>query len=205
MIKTVIFDFGNVIGFFSHRLASRRLAAFAGVPEEEMHRYLFGGDLEIEFDSGRVSAPLLLKQVRERFAFRCGDEVLGEAFADIFRPNSEVCRLVPRLKPSHRLLLASNTNELHCRQFKQQFADTLKYFDALILSYEIGVCKPHAAFFEHCLRLADAASDQCLFIDDMAANVAGAISCGLQAIQYSSENNLSARLADLGISLDGQV
>ena len=205
MIKTVIFDFGNVIGFFSHRLASRRLATFASVPEDEIHGYLFGGDLETDFDSGRLSAPLLLKQVRERFAFRCGDEVLGNAFADIFRPNPEVCQLVPRLKPRHRLLLASNTNELHCRKFKQQFADTLKHFDALILSYEIGICKPHPAFFEHCLRLADAGPEQCLFIDDMAANIAGAISCGLQAIQYSSEDNLSARLADLGISLDGRA
>jgi putative hydrolase of the HAD superfamily len=99
--------------------------------------------------------------------------------------------------------LASNTNELHCRQFKHQFADTLKHFDGFIFSHEIGVCKPQPAFFKHCLALADAGPEQCLFIDDMGQNVAGALSCGLQAIQYSGQENLPARLASLGITLNG--
>ena len=30
MIKTVVFDFGNVIGFFDHRIASNRLAEHTG-------------------------------------------------------------------------------------------------------------------------------------------------------------------------------
>ena len=34
MIKTIIFDFGNVIGFFSHRLASARLAYLAATTPE---------------------------------------------------------------------------------------------------------------------------------------------------------------------------
>ena len=46
MIKTIVFDFGNVIGFFSHRLASGRLSYLAGVTPEAMHAYLFGGGLE---------------------------------------------------------------------------------------------------------------------------------------------------------------
>jgi putative hydrolase of the HAD superfamily len=203
MIKTIIFDFGNVIGFFSHRLTSQRWAAYADEPQEIIHAYLFGGELETGFDSGRLSAAQLLKQARERFSLRCTDEVLANAFADIFRPNLDVCELVPRLRPRYRLLLASNTNELHCRQFKHQFADTLKHFDGFIFSHEIGVCKPQPAFFKHCLALADAGPEQCLFIDDMGQNVAGALSCGLQAIQYSGQENLPARLANLGVTLKG--
>jgi putative hydrolase of the HAD superfamily len=204
MIKTIILDFGNVIAFFSHRLTSQRWAGYADASQEEIHGYLFGGNLEMDFDSGRLSSVLLLRQVRERFNFRCSDEALVEAFADIFRPNPEVCLLVPRLKPRYRLLLASNTNELHCRQFQQQFSDTLNYFDAFILSHEIGVCKPQPAFFQHCLNLANADPGECLFIDDMPQNVTGAHSCGLQAILYSSEENLPARLANLGVILEGE-
>jgi putative hydrolase of the HAD superfamily len=205
MIKTLIFDFGNVIGFFSHRLTSQRWAAYADVSQEIIHGYLFGGDLESGFDSGRLTAIRLLKQARERFNFRCSDEELIEAFANIFRPNSEACELVPRLKPQYRLLLASNTNEVHCRQFQRQFADTLKHFDGFIFSYQIGVCKPQPAFFQHCLELAHARPEACLFIDDMPQNVAGALGCGLQAIQYSGEPDLAARLTSLGVTLNGNA
>src|SRR5207244_2214206 len=96
------------------------------------------------------------------------------AFGDIFWPNDEVCALVPRLKERYRLLLGSNTTELHARRFRQQFADILGHLDALVLSYEVGARKPKAAFFEHCQRQAGCESHQCLFIDDLSANIEGA-------------------------------
>jgi putative hydrolase of the HAD superfamily len=199
MIKTIIFDFGNVIGFFSHRLSSARLAYLAGVAPEAMHAYLFGGGLEEDIDSGVISVEELLKKVRNRFQFRCSDESLELAFADMFWPNREVCELIPRLKSGYRLLLGSNTNELHTRRFKQQFADTLAYFDGLVLSYEIRICKPDARFFQHCQRLAQAEPAECLFIDDMPANIASAQAFGWNAIQYHDHQELIQRMSALGI------
>jgi putative hydrolase of the HAD superfamily len=199
MIKTIIFDFGNVIGFFSHRLSSARLAYLAGVTPEAMHGYLFGGGLEEDIDSGVISVEDLLKKVRNQFQFRCSNESLELAFADMFWPNREVCELIPQLKSRYRLLLGSNTNELHTRRFKTQFADTLTHFDALVLSYEIRICKPDARFFEHCQRLAQAEPAECLFIDDMAANIAGAEVFGWNAIQYHDHRELIQRMSVLGI------
>jgi putative hydrolase of the HAD superfamily len=202
VIKTIVFDFGNVIGFFSHRLSSARLAYLAGVTHEVMHAYLFGGGLEEDIDSGVISAQDLLKKVREKFTFRCGDESLELAFADMFWPNREVCELIPRLKPRYRLLLGSNTNELHTRRFRKQFIETLAHFDSLILSYEIRVCKPDARFFEHCQRLANAEPNECLFIDDMQDNVAGAQAFGWNAIQYRDYPDLIEQMSALGIDPD---
>ena len=199
MIKTIVFDFGNVIGFFSHRLASGRLSYLAGVTPEAMHAYLFGGGLEEDIDSGVISVADLLKKVREQFQFRCSDESLELAFADMFWPNRELCELIPRLKPRYRLLLGSNTNELHTRRFKKQFAETLAHFDSLVLSYEIRICKPDARFFEHCQRLAHAEPNECLFIDDMPANIAGAQAFGWNAIQYQAYADLVQQMSTLGI------
>jgi len=199
VIKTIVFDFGNVIGFFSHRLASARVAYFAGVTPEVMHAYLFGGGLEEDIDSGVISVADLLKKVREKFAFRCGDESLEFAFADMFWPNREICELIPRLKPRYRLLLGSNTNELHTRRFKKQFAETLVHFDSLVLSYEIRICKPDARFFEHCQRLAYADPNECLFIDDMPPNIEGARAFGWNAIQYQAYPDLILQMSALQI------
>lgn len=114
-----------------------------------------------------------------------------------------MCELVPQLRGRYRLLLGSNTTELHSRRFRQQFADVLSHLDALVLSYEIGARKPKAAFFEHCRRVAGCAPQECLFIDDLEANIAGARACGLQGIVYRSNANLREHLTRLGIVLNG--
>jgi len=202
MIKTIIFDFGNVIGFFSHRLASGRLAYYAGVPAETMHRFLFGGGIEDDIDAGKISVAELLSKVREKFSLRCTDEFLELALADMFWPNRQVCDLIPRLKPRYRLLLGSNTNELHTRRFKKQFAETLSHFDGLVLSYEIQICKPEARFFEHCQQLAQAEPGECLLIDDMPANIAGAQAFGWNGILYQDYSDLVGRMEALGIVPD---
>ncbi len=201
-IKTIVFDFGRVVSFFDHRLTISRLAAHAGLPAAEMHTQLFGGSLEDDYESGRIGTSEFLRRVRQICRLTCPDEIIAAAWADIFWPNEEVCALLPRLKPRYRLLLGSNTNELHARQFCGQFADWLRHFEALVLSHEIGVRKPGAGFFEHCLRLAECAPGECLFIDDLVANVAGARACGWQGIVYTSFPDLCQQLTALGIEDD---
>jgi putative hydrolase of the HAD superfamily len=202
-IKTIVFDFGRVVGFFDHHLTSRRLATYGGLPVEAFHHLLFGCSLEDDYESGRISTDEFLRHVRETCRLTCSDEIIAAAWADIFWPNSEVCALLPRLKPRYRLLLGSNTNELHARQFLQQFADWLRPFDRLVLSYEIGVRKPKAGFFEHCARLAECAPGECLFIDDLPANVAGARACGWQGIVYTNFTDFCKELIGLGILSGG--
>jgi glucose-1-phosphatase len=198
-IKTIAFDFGRVVGFFDHRLTTNRLAVSGGLAADEMHTYLFGGSLEDDYESGRISTGEFLKRARQTCRLSCSDDIIAAAWADIFWPNLEVCALLPRLKPRYRLLLGSNTNELHARHFCRQFADWLRYFDALVLSHEIGVRKPKAGFFEHCTRLAGCAPAECLFVDDLVDNVAGARACGWQGFVYTGFPDLCNQLTALGI------
>jgi len=201
--KTIVFDFGNVIGFFDHRRATRRLAKHTGLPEDILYRHFMDPELEDQYESGRITSADFLRRVRETIGLTCADELLGDAYSDIFWPNNEVCALVPQLKGRYRLILGSNTTELHSRRFRREFAETLNHFDALVLSHEIGVRKPKAGFFQHCQKLAAAAPEECLFIDDLESNVAGARSCGWQGIVYRSDDELPQRLAELGISVTG--
>ena len=193
-IKTIIFDFGNVIGFFDHRRITRRLAAETGVPEEFWQRHLLDAALEDDYESGRLSTADFLRRVRESTRLDIPEALLVEAYSDIFWPNLEVCDFVPKLKACYRLLLGSNTSELHARQFRRQFSETLRHFDALVLSYEIGARKPKAAFFEQCLRLAQGDAEECVFIDDLPRNVEGARACGIHGIVYQNFDDLKVQL-----------
>ena len=199
MIRAITFDFGKVIGFFDHRLTSQRLAPHSALPPGELHAQLYGGELEGAYERGRLSTAEFLALARERGRLSCPEEVVGTAWADIFWRNEDVIALLPRLKPHYRLLLGSNTNELHSRQFLRQFEDALTFFDHLVLSHQVGVRKPEPEFFRHCERLAGCPPSACLFIDDLPENVAGARACGWHGVVYTGIDQLRRDLADLGV------
>jgi putative hydrolase of the HAD superfamily len=203
-IKTIVFDFGNVLGFFDHRRTTERLAKHSLLPFEELHASLFGPRFEDGYESGQLSTSEFLQTACEICKLGCGPDVVAAAWADVFWPNESVCALPPLLKrQGYRILLASNTNELHANHFCRQFEQVFSHFDERVMSYEIGVRKPNAAFFVHCQTLAQCRPDQCLFIDDLPANIAGAQAHGWQGIVYTASTNLIDRLAKHGVRVNG--
>lgn len=200
-MKTIIFDFGNVVGFFDHMRTLRRLERHTDMPAEEMYRTIYASELEDAFESNRIDEHEFLRKFKEICRLRCDVNALHDACADIFWPNTEICDLIPRLKPRYQVLLGSNTNPIHSRRFREQFAEVFRHFDALVLSHEIGARKPNPAFFQHCQALAHGRADECLFIDDIAENVAGARRHGWQAIAYRPGDGLLSKMGEAGVEL----
>jgi putative hydrolase of the HAD superfamily len=201
MVQAILFDFGNVLGFFDHRRATRKLVAFTDLTEADLFVRLYDSALEDAFEAGRIEGPGFLREARARTGFRGTDDEFTDAFADIFTPNAEVCDLIPRLAGRYRLVLASNTNVLHAGNFLRSFADTLRHFQGIGLSYEAGARKPHPDFYAHCQRLAGVPKEECLFIDDIRLNVEGAEAFGFRAVQYTTTPNLLGRLRSVGIDV----
>lgn len=202
MLKAIVFDFGNVLAGIDYRRALTRLTRHTDLSAEDIVAAVIGKTLEDEYETGRINTAEFLAQIQTACCLRCTKDELAAAFVDIFVQHSEVCALVPRLKSRYKLLLGSNTNDLHAVAFKRDFAKTLAHFDALVLSHEIGVRKPRAAFFEHCQRLAGFAPHECLFIDDLPINVAGAEACGWHGIVFRGIDDLRNRLEGLGVNLN---
>jgi glucose-1-phosphatase len=203
-VRAVVFDFGNVVGFFSHRKATERLAPLAGVDADAFHAFVFGGRLEDDYESGRLTTAAFVEAVRGGCRLGCTDEAFAEAYGDIFWPNPGVCELLPALARRHTLLLLSNTNELHARRFRAQFADVLCHFGHLVLSHEVGARKPHPGIFRHAERLAGCHPGEMLFVDDLPANVEGARACGWHGIVYTGPEDLRRELAAHGVEVSGE-
>jgi putative hydrolase of the HAD superfamily len=198
-MRTIFFDFGNVVGYFDHRRAIRQFVPHCDLTEDAIYAALYGAELEDDFEAGRIGGEEFIRRACEAIGYRGSPEQFRTAFVDIFTPNPEVCALVPRLHPRHQLVLASNTNELHSAFFQRSFADVLRHFDALGQSFEAGARKPHPRFFAYCQALTDAPPHECLFIDDLPANVEGARAFGWHAIRYTTYPDLVRRLRELGI------
>lgn len=198
-IQTIVFDFGNVIGFFSHRKAAEQLAVYSPLSVEDILHHYLDADLEDDFESGRMSLVDFRSLVRQRCHARCTDAQLDLAIADMFTPNNEVCELIPSLKPRYRLVLLSNTNELHAAHFRRQFVETLAHFDALVLSHEVRMRKPCADIYAHCQKVAGSNPRHYLFIDDLPNNIEAARACGWQGIVYHRGLDLRREMHKLGV------
>jgi putative hydrolase of the HAD superfamily len=70
-------------------------------------------------------------------------------------------------------------------------------FDAWVISAEVGMRKPEERIFLHAAGLLGLPPKQCVFIDDIEANVAAAAAIGMVGVHHSEPAATAARIAAL--------
>jgi epoxide hydrolase-like predicted phosphatase len=73
-------------------------------------------------------------------------------------------------------------------------SDWHEMFDAVVISGEVGMRKPEREIFELTLERVGLPAGECVFIDDMAHNVAAAVRVGLAGIVHRSFEQTAAEL-----------
>ncbi len=200
-MRTIFFDFGNVVAFFDHKRAIAKLSRYTDMPPVELALVLYGGPTEDDYEAGKLSTAEYVRLGKRNGRLKCTDEEFLAAFVDIFWRNDEACDLIPRLKPRYRLVLASNTNEAHFARYTRQFADVLEYFDHLCPSFHAGARKPHPEYFAYCQRFAGADPHECLFVDDLPENVEAARRHGWAGVCYQERGRLAEQLRAAGVRI----
>ncbi len=198
-IKTVIFDFGNVVAFFDHSRAVARLAQYTDLPPVELALKLYGSPIEDAYERGAIDTEMYVRQATRNAHLSCTTEQFLAAFVAIFWRNLEVCELIPRLQSNYRIILASNTTRAHFEEYSKQFADVLRYFDHLGTSFDAGARKPEREFFAHVQRHAQAEPGECVFIDDLPTNVEAAEEFGWKGVVYRADGTLADKLRAAGV------
>lgn len=137
---------------------------------------------------------------RELYTTLCGNlgvELEYQEFLRIWvrllRANEEILPLVERLKSSHKLVLGSNTDEIHHTYCEQHIA-SMGHFDESFLSFQMGLLKPDPQFFLHILTKLGAAPSDCVFIDDTTENVEAARGVGMTGLQFTGNDDLQKSL-----------
>lgn len=202
MIRTLFFDFGNVLGFFDHLRAMRPLAAHSTLDPVTLEKKIYGGPEEDAYERGKLTTDEFTDFAMRAGGFTATREAFLFHFADIFSPNPDVCDLIPALGKHYRLVLASNTNEAHYAKYAVMFERELSHFAARCPSHWVGYRKPQAEYFHACQAVADAAPHECLFIDDLPLNIAAAeATVGWRGLLYRRGDRLRERLAECGLDV----
>jgi putative hydrolase of the HAD superfamily len=70
-------------------------------------------------------------------------------------------------------------------------------FDAVVISGEVGMRKPESRIFSHTVGLLGVEPGECVFVDDIAANIAAAEALGMTGIHHDDPAITAERLAQL--------
>ena len=205
MIKTFLFDLGNVLVNFSHERMFRQIGQLCGRSAAETKSLLLEGDLFLDFECGRLTEEEFADRLGRRVGTRLDPEELYRAGSDIFEANAKMPPILAGLRDEgYRLVLLSNTCISHFRFVKEHF-DVLEYFAEFVLSYEVGSIKPADEMFLAALEKIHCEPSECFYTDDIAENIAAGLRHGLQAEPFTSAAQLLERIRELGVDPDSTL
>jgi len=95
----------------------------------------------------------------------------------------DVALWLKRWKPRYSLGMLSDAMPSLIK-FMDQWG-LLSFFDATVISTQIGAIKPDPRMYETILQRLNADPADCLFVDDRAINLEGAIAAGMKAVQMA--------------------
>jgi putative hydrolase of the HAD superfamily len=164
----------------------------------------FGGDTRADDEfisetlyashTGKISssAPVFAKQ-------------LGVSVADWLQAitvdanDQQLLGYIKQLRATYKIGVLSNVGKDGLLRYFSQ-AELDEYFDAVVVSGEIGYAKPEPRAYEITAEHLGARMDECIFIDDREQYVEAARAVGMQAMLYTSftkfQKELEALLAD---------
>jgi HAD superfamily hydrolase (TIGR01509 family) len=188
MIKTIIFDFGNVFinldieGAVKHTFNAFKIDALS---EEMMAFNSF-------YEQGLISTEEFIEFYAENFPDISGEELIS--IWNFMLKDFPEYRLdfLKQLKDTskYKLILLSNTNELHIDWVKKNvpfYKAFQNCFDAFYLSHEINLRKPNRNIFDYVLNENNINANECLFIDDNKANCETAALLGIETWHINAD------------------
>ena len=189
-LKTVFFDLGNVLVFFSFPKMLDQIGNLSGMTSQRVKELLFDTNLRERYEKGQIGTNEVFKVFQSHAKGPCSLDEFKEAFCNIFTPNLELWSVVEELKAKGlRLILLSNTSEGHFEYCEKHFS-ILKLFNHKILSYKVGAWKPDEKIFKKALEVAQCLPEECLYIDDVPEFIESAAKLGLPGIVYQDTVNL---------------
>lgn len=193
---TVVFDLGGVLLDWNPRYLFHKLFADTAAMEDFLAN-VCTPDWNHRQDEGRTFAEAVAERTALFPEFAALIAAYDQRWDEMVRGTHEATvALLYRLKDRGVPLLALtnfSTEKLPLMRRRYDFFDC---FDGMVVSGEIGLTKPDQRIFAHLLQAYELRPTECLFIDDLPANVAAAQRLGMHAVRYTTADALARVLRD---------
>lgn len=196
-ITHILLDLGRVLVPINQHATFRAFGALGAQGLEDVLKDYLKLDVLRRFESGLCSSACFFQELRAYMPPGVNDEQLRNAWcAMVGHMSLRVVNLLRCLRPHYRVLMLSNTNELHINFLDEHLRtdfDGLQLsdlFDHLYLSHLIGALKPDPAIYQYVLRHENIQPSQALFIDDRIENIEGARGEGITSVHLTPDLSL---------------
>ncbi len=199
-VAALFWDVGGVIlsnGWDEHaRAEAVRRFSLDPIDYEQRHKRA-----EVELETGGIT----LETYLDRTIFFRERPFTREEFKDfMFAQSSEkkdTRVLLDELTATRRYFLATLNNEsLELNTYRIRKFDLTRNFVAFFASCYLRVRKPDPLIFRLALGITQRAPQECVFIDDRAANLEPAKAAGMRTILFQSAGQLRASLEESGVT-----
>lgn len=197
-IETVVFDLGGVLIDWSPEYVYKHI-----YPDPVQRQWFFDTicthEWNLQQDAGRSLAEATAEKIAEfpdyadqiRAFYGRWEEMLGDAIA----PTVDILR---RLREHNTVRLYALTNWSHeTFPVALERFDFLQWFEGIVVSGHEKTIKPLNEIYQILLSRYSIPASTAVFIDDNRDNVAGAIAAGMQALHFTSPEQLKSDLAPL--------
>lgn len=186
-MRHVIFDIGGVLIDYDFQRLARALAESTGADGARLPR-LFEKEVVEEVETGRTGP-------EEFFRRRMAPELPGlsyddwvAAWMDNYSVNEPGWALLEDARDAgHAVSVLSNLSPYNQVAIERKWPHFFRATHRNFYSYDLGFHKPDPDIYRAATRALEAEPADCLFLDDLAANVEGAREVGLQGLQFTND------------------
>lgn len=197
MIRNIIFDMGNVLIKFVPSQIVEELGLESKEDEELLLRTVFHSGEWHQTDLGAMTEIDLWNSVSQKLP----KHLLPYAYDIILEWDKDMVP-VPGMddfvrtckEKGYKIYLLSNASLRQPLYFPRIPGN--QYFDGTVISAILGICKPDRRIYEYLLFKYGLKAEECVFIDDLPANIEAANEVGIHGILFDGDvQNLKKSLS----------
>ncbi|ADU71229.1 glucose-1-phosphatase [Pantoea sp. At-9b] len=192
-----IFDLGNVIVDIDFNRVLGVWSDLGRVPLATLQSRFRMDEAFEQHERGEISDPEFAARMCEQLDVALSYEQFTAGWHAVFiNPRPDTLKLMNQLRAEgHRVVILSNTNQLHYEFWPSQFPEVQQAADKLYMSQDIGMRKPEARIYQYVLDNEGFTADQTVFFDDNHANIEAARALGIESVLVTDSKTVPAWFA----------
>ena len=203
-IKSIIFDLGGVILNLNYSKTEDEFKKIGVLNFKEFYSQKKQTLLFDDLEKGKIKPEEFISSLKESENLKIKEiDFINAWNAMLLEIPIEKLQFIDGLKKDYKIILLSNTNEIHIKKFEDDLKKNnmleqfYKCFDKIYYSSRMGKRKPEENCFNQVLEENGLIAENTLFIDDSIQHIEGAKKVGVKTFHLEKNKSILDLVPDI--------
>ena len=203
-IKSIIFDLGGVILNLNYSKTEDEFKKIGVLHFKDLYSHKKQTLFFDDFEKGKIKPEEFISLFKESENLKIKEiDFINAWNAMLLEIPIEKLQFIDGLKKDYKIILLSNTNEIHIKKFEDDLKKNnmleqfYKCFDKIYYSSRMGKRKPEENCFNQVLEENGLIAENTLFIDDSIQHIEGAKKVGVKTIHLEKNKSILDLVPDI--------